>query len=136
MRSAQFERNPMKTSTLTLLLQIAAILHVGLLCAGASMPKAVQLRTHLAALPPFIRRLFVVYFCFIGLVLVGFGSITFFFAGSIAAGEPMGGALCTLCLVFWTLRLVVAAFVFDVRPYLTNWFYRAGHQATTLVFVY
>jgi hypothetical protein len=24
----------------------------------------------------------------------------------------------------------------DVRPYLTNWFYRAGYQATNLVFTY
>ena len=59
----------MKTSLLVTLLQIAALLHAGLICAGASMPRAGQLRAHLPALPVFIRRLFFVYFGFIGLAL-------------------------------------------------------------------
>ncbi len=126
----------MNTSTLTLLLQIAAILHIGLLCAGASMPKAVNFRGHLGALPPFLRQLFVVYFSFIALMLVGFGTLTFLFAHAMATGEPMARALCVLITVFWGMRLVVATFVFDVRPYLTNWFYRIGYQATNLVFLY
>jgi hypothetical protein len=126
----------MNTSTLTVLLQIAAILHIGLLCAGASMPKAVNLRGHLASLPPFLRQLFLVYFSFIALMLVGFGTLTFFFAHAMASGEPMARALCVLIAVFWGMRLIVATFVFDVRPYLTNWFYRIGYQATNLVFVY
>lgn len=126
----------MKTQTLVLLLQFAGILHLGLACAGATMPRAVQLRTHLVLLPPFIRRLFLVYFSFIAMVLLGFGTLTFFFAGAMAAGEPLARALCVLCLVFWSARLFVASFIFDVRPYLTNWFYRAGYQATNVVFVY
>ena len=126
----------MKTQMLVLLLQFAGILHIGLAWAGATMPRAVQLRSHLGSLPPFIRRLFLVYFAFVGLVLVGFGTLTFFFAGAMAAGEPLARALCILCLVFWTARLFVASFIFDVRPYLTNWFYRVGYQATNLVFVY
>ena len=126
----------MNTSSLTILLQIAALLHIGLICAGASMPRAVGLRTHLVALPPFIRRLFLVYFSFIGLVLFGFACLTFFFADAMAAGEPLARALCVLLTAFWTLRLVAMAFIFDVRPYLTNWFYRLGYQATNLVFVY
>jgi len=39
----------MNTSTLSTLLKIAAILHIGLICAGASMPKAVNFRTNIAA---------------------------------------------------------------------------------------
>src|SRR5438477_8969619 len=101
--------------TLITLLQIAAVLHLGLVWAGASMPRAVNLRAHLATLPPFIRRLFFVYFSFIGLVLIGFGCLTFFFAEAMAAGEPLARALCLLLTAFWTLRLVAAAFIFDVR---------------------
>jgi hypothetical protein len=126
----------MKTATLITLLQIAGLLHLGLMCAGASMPKAVNLRAHLAVLPAFIRRLFLVYFGFIGLMLAGFGCLTFFFARPMAAGEPLARALCLLLLVFWTVRLVAAGFVFDVRPYLTNWFYRLGYQVLNLVFIY
>ena len=126
----------MNTSTLTVLLQIAAILHIGLLCAGASMPKVVNFRRHIATLPPFLRQLFLVYFTFIALMLVSFGSLTFLFAHAMAAGEPTARALCIMMTVFWSIRLFVAGFVFDVRPYLTNWFYRVGHQATNLIFVY
>jgi hypothetical protein len=126
----------MKTELLITLLQIAGFCHVGLVWAGASMPKAVNLRDHLATLPLFVRRLFLVYFAFIGLVLVGFGSLTFLFARAIADGEPIARGLCVLLVAFWTLRLIVATFVFDVRPYIKNWFYRVGYWATNLVFMY
>jgi hypothetical protein len=38
--------------------------------------------------------------------------------------------------VFWLVRLLAAAVVFDVRPYLTNWFYRLGYAALNAVFLY
>jgi hypothetical protein len=126
----------MKTIDLTILLQIAGILHLGLLCAGLLMPRAVGLRTHLAALPVFIRRLFWVYYTFIGLSLISFGLITFTLAGTLAAGGGLARALCVFLAVFWTVRLIAATFVFDVRPYLTNTFWRLGYHATNVVFVF
>jgi hypothetical protein len=126
----------MNTSTLVTLLQIAAILHLGLAWAGATMPKVVGLGQHLAPLPPFIRHLFYTYFSFIALMLVAFGTLTFIFAPNIAAGEPAARGLCLLMLGFWLVRLFVAAFIFDVRPYLKNWFLRLGYQATNFVFIY
>jgi hypothetical protein len=124
----------MKPINLILLLQIAGVPHLGLICAGLLMPRAVNLRQHLAALPPFIRRLFWVYYTFIGLCLVGFGLITVTFAGTLAAGGGLARAVCAFLAVFWTIRLVAAAFVFDVRPYLTNLFWRLGYHATNVVF--
>jgi len=121
---------------LTLLLQLGGVLHLGLICAGALMPRAINLRAHLATLSPFIRRLFWVYYTFIGLCLVSFGLMTFAFAGTLAAGGGLARALCTFLAVFWTIRLTAAAFIFDVRPYLANNFWRLGYQATNLVFAY
>ena len=126
----------MKTNTLTLLLQIAGVLHLGLLCAGAVMPRAVNLRAHLAALPPFIRRLVWVYYSFIALCLVSFGIITVTLAGTLAAGGNLARAICAFLAVFWTIRLVAATFVFDVRPYLTSNLWRLGYHATNIVFIY
>jgi len=125
----------MNTTTLVTLLQIAAVLHIGLAWAGATMPKVVGLGEHLAPLPPFIRRLFYTYFSFIALMLVAFGLLTFILAPNIAAGEPAARGLCLLMLGFWLVRLFVAAFVFDVGPYLTNRLLRLGYHATTLVFI-
>ena len=126
----------MNTTTLVTLLQVAAVLHLGLAWAGATMPKVVGLGQHLAPLPPFIRQLFYTYFSFIALILVSFGALTFVFATNIAAGEPAARGLCLLMLGFWLVRLFVAAFIFDVRPYLTSWFLRLGYQATNVVFLY
>jgi hypothetical protein len=126
----------MKIINLTLLLQFAGVLHLGLACAGGLMPRAVNLRTQIAVLPPFIRRLFWVYYTFIGLCLVSFGLITFTFAGTLAAGGGLARAVCAFLAVFWTVRLFAATFIFDVRPYLTNNYWRLGYHATNIVFAY
>ena len=53
---------------------------------------------------------------------------------------PRGGglarALCVFLALFWTIRLIAATFVFDVRPYLTNNLWRLGYHATNIVFIY
>jgi len=126
----------MKTNELILLLQIAGVLHLGLMCAGVMMPRAVNLRGNLAVLPPFIRRLFWVYYCFVALCLVSFGIITTTMAGTLASGSDLARAMCVFMASFWTLRLIAATFVFDVRPYLTNTFWRLGYHATNIVFIY
>ncbi len=117
------------------LLRIAAILHIGLLCAGATMPFAVNLRAQLASLPCFPRRLFYVYYGFIGLVLASLGMLTWLNAPMLANGTGARG-LAVFLAVFWILRLLVAAFVLDVRPFLTTWVRRLGYHALNAVFLY
>jgi hypothetical protein len=121
---------------LTLFLQLAGVLHIGLLCAGALMPRAVNLRKNIAVLPPFIQKLFWVYYTFIGLCLVSFGLISFVCAHELAAGSGLARAVCAFLAVFWSIRLVAATFIFDVRPYLTNGLWRLGYHATNIVFAY
>jgi hypothetical protein len=126
----------MKTNTLVLLLQIAGIMHIGLIAAGLLMPRAVNLRAHLAALPPFIRRLYWVYYSFIGLCLVSFGALSFGLAATLANGGLLARAVCGFLAAFWTIRLIAATFIFDVRPYLTSGLLRLGYHATNVVFIY
>ena len=126
----------MNALNLTLALQIAGLLHLGLMCAGGMMPAAVGLRSHLATLPPFIRQLFWVYYLFIGLCLVSFGTITVALAPTLAAGGNLARALCIFFAAFWTLRLIAATFIFDMRPYLTNGYRRLGYHIINIVFVY
>lgn len=121
---------------LTLLLQVAGVLHLGLMCAGLLLPQVVGMRQHLAGLPPFIRQLFWVYYSFIALCLVGFSVITVAFADTLAAGSNLARALCAFFALFWTLRLIAATFVFDMRPYLTNSYRRFGYHALNIVFAY
>jgi FtsH-binding integral membrane protein len=126
----------MKMLNLTLALEIAGLLHLGLICAGAMMPGVVGMRSHLAALPPFIRQLFWVYYSFIGLCLVSFGTISVELAPALAAGGSLARVFCIFLAAFWTLRLIAATFVFDMGPYLTNNYRRLGYHAINLVFVY
>jgi|SoiMethySBSTD1v2_1073268.scaffolds.fasta_scaffold1110138_2 hypothetical protein len=126
----------LNASTVVLLLQSAAVLHLGLLWAGLSMPRAVGLGGHLAPLPSFIRNLFYVYYGFIGLTLIAFGLFTYFFAAPMAHGEPVARALCVFMTVFWLVRLAAALWLFDVRPYLRNGFLRAGYMGLNAVFIY
>src|ERR1051326_2657897 len=120
-------RGHMKPNVLTLLLQLAGVLHLGLVCAGLMMPRVVNLPAHLAGLPAFIRRLFWVYYAFIGLCLMSFGCLTFTLAPTLAGGTVLARALCAFFAAFWTLRLIAATFIFDLSPYLTNVYRRAGY---------
>jgi len=121
---------------LTLLLRVAGVLHLGLMCAGLLMPRVVGIRPHLAKMPPFIRQLFWVYYAFIGLCLLSFGIITIVFADTLASGGPLARALCLFFAAFWTLRLIAATFIFDMRPYLTTKYRRVGYHALNSVFAY
>jgi hypothetical protein len=121
---------------LTVWLQIAAVLHGGLLCAGATMPRVVQLGRHLSALPAFIRRLFWVYYAFIGFMLASLGTLTWLYAGPMSAGTPVAQGLSVFMALFWLMRLGAAAFVLDVRPYLATPLHRLGNHALNLVFIY
>jgi hypothetical protein len=121
---------------LALMLRIAGVLHLALMCAGLLMPQFVGMRSHLTGVPPFIRQLFWVYYCFIALCLVGFSVITMAFAETLAAGSGLARALCAFLALFWTLRLIAAIFVFDMRPYLTNRSRKVGYHLLNLVFAY
>jgi hypothetical protein len=96
------------------LLQLGALTHLGLITAGALMPRTVRLRAHLVSLPKFIRQLFWTYYAFIGLCLVGFGLGTFLLANELASGTPLARAACSFLALFWTGRFVVGMFVFDL----------------------
>jgi hypothetical protein len=121
---------------LTLLLQIAGLLHLGLLCANLSMPRSVNLSAHIAPLPPFIRQMFWVYYSVLNLCLIGFGSITFALAGTLSSGGNLARALCAFFMAFWTLRLFAGVFVFKMGPYLTTSGRRLGYGAINVVIVY
>ncbi len=118
-----------------LILKLASLSYLGLLAAGILMPGVVGLRQHLLALPTFIRQLFWVYYAFIGLSLICFGLGTFLLAEHLASGTPLARSGCGFLAFFWSVRFVAGTFVFDLRPYLTNRWRRAGLGAADLVFV-
>jgi hypothetical protein len=121
---------------ITTLLRAAGVLHFGVLTASALVPRGLNWRENLASLHPFLRRMFWVYGIFIVLVIVSFGTLTLVHAPAMSAGDPVARWLCGFIALFWAARLIVQIFVFDARPFLTNWFYKMGYHALTVVFIY
>jgi len=120
---------------LELTLRCAGALHFAVLIASALTPGALDWRRNLALLHPFLRRLFWVYGAFIVLVILSFGTLTIAFARQLAEGDGLSRGFAGMVAVFWFARLGAQLFVFDARPFLTNWFYKAGYHALTIVFL-
>jgi hypothetical protein len=116
------------------LLLLAASLQLLILIASATTPRALDWKQNLAPLHPFLRRLFWVYGAFIVLIIISFAALTFRHADAMAAGEPVARSLAAFIAIFWGARLFVQFFIFDARPFLTNWFYKTGYHGLTVVF--
>jgi hypothetical protein len=123
-------------NSLETFLKIAGILHFAVLSASALTPKALDWRGALAPLHPFLRKMFWVYGAFIVLVIISFGTLTLVFTPEMSGGTPLGRGLCLFISIFWLVRLGVQIFVFDARPFLTNWIYKYGYHGLTFVFIY
>ena len=119
-----------------ILLQIAGLLHFGILIASALTPRVLNWRGTLAPLPPLVRQLFWVYGAFIVLVIVSFGTLTLTFARELAEGAPLARGVCGFIAVFWLARLAVQWLVFDASPYLTAWWLRWGYHSLTVAFLF
>ncbi len=117
-----------------IILKLAAVAHLGLIAAGMLMPRVTGLWAELAKLAPFARRLFCVYYAFIGLCLVSFGLGSWLLAPELAGGTTLARAVCGFLAAFWFIRLVAAIWVFDVRSFLTTPWLRLGYHATNVVF--
>lgn len=115
-------------------LLIGGLLHLVVLIASALTPRVLDWRTTLAALHPFLRRLFWVYGCFIVLVIICFGALTLVHAEELASGAALPRTVCAMIAIFWLARLGVQFFAFDARPFLTTTFLRCGYHGLTLLF--
>jgi hypothetical protein len=113
---------------------IGGLLHFLVLIASALTPRVLDWRANLAALHPFLRRLFWVYGCFIVLVIISFGVLTLFHSDELASGRALSRSVCAMIALFWLARLGVQFFVFDARPFLTTTFLRLGYHGLTLLF--
>jgi hypothetical protein len=116
------------------LLVVGGLLHFVILIASALTPRLLDWRTNLAALHPFLRRLFWVYGVFIVLVIISFGTLTLIRADELASATPLARSVCVMIALFWLARLGVQFFVFDARPFLTTAFRRVGYHGLTFLF--
>ena len=119
-----------------LLLQLAAAVQLLILIASALTPRVLDWRKNLAVLHPFLRKLFWVYGVFIVMVIIAFATLTFRHADAMAMREPVARSLCLFIAIFWGARLFGQFAIFDARPFLTNWIYKTGYHALTMIFAF
>lgn len=120
--------------SLELLLIVGGILHFGLLVAGALLPGKLNWREELKRLQPMSRHIIWVHGAFIVLVIVGFGAVSLVHREALADGSALARSICGFIALFWLVRLGIQFFLFDARPHLTHWFYKAGYHGLTVVF--
>jgi len=126
----------MSSAGIEMQLWIGGIVHFGVLSASALVPRTLDWRGELAKLHPFLRKLVWVYGAFIVLVIVGFGVISLTCASELASGTPLARAVCGFVAIFWLARVLVAALVFDARPFLRNALLKIGYAVLNAAFVY
>ncbi len=117
------------------LLTFGGILHFSILAASVQIPRVLNWEKELAKLHPFLRQLFWVYGVFVVLTIIGFGTISLLCKQELLSGTLLGRSFCGFVATFWIARLVVQFFVFDSRPFLTNWYYKTGYHSLTLAFI-
>ena len=118
------------------LIFISGILHLGTLLGSAQVPKEMNFKEELPKVTLLLRHWILVAGAYIVLNLIAFGLISLTLAGELASGSPLARAFCGYVAFFWGCRLVVQFFIFDAKPYLRNWFLKAGYHGLTLVFTW
>ena len=115
---------------------VGGLLHFGLLLAGALVPGKLDFRGELKKVHPLLRELVWVYYIFIALCIIGFGTLSVTLPSALASGTSLARAVCGFIALFWATRLAIQLFVFDAGDYLTHWSLRWGYRGLTAVFAY
>jgi len=115
------------------LLRIAAVLQLAIAAANVPLARGLRLGRELAALPPIARQIYRVQHAYIVGILVAFAALTFFFAGDLAGGRPVGTFLSGVLACFWAARVPVQLFYYDAELRRKH---RAADAAFTATFAY
>ncbi len=117
-------------------IQLAGLLHFGILIASALVPKVLDWKASLSRLDTLSRQLVWVHGAFVVLTIVALGMLATCFAEELASGSPLARGVCAFIAVFWGARLGVQFLVFDAKPLLTTALLRIGYHGLTVVFAY
>ncbi len=123
-------------SLLNIALWLAGVGHFTTLIAGSQVPYRLEWKTDLQSLKPFNRKLLWTYLGFIGFVIISLGTLTLLLHDEMIRGDRSALALATFIALFWTLRIVVDALVFDHRDWPKGKLFLIGHILLTTLFIF
>lgn len=117
------------------LLTLAGCGHFLVLCASFQVPSRLGWAEELPRLRPLNRKLLWVYGAFIVLVIAAFGVLTLLLREEMVRGDRAAVALAAFIAVWWTLRILVDAAVFEHRDWPEGPEFVVGHALLTTLFV-
>lgn len=119
---------------LPLVLRLAGAAQLSILIASALVPFRLNWKRDLASLPKLHAQMYWTYGGYIVMCIVAFGVGTLLLADDLAAGTLLARSVCGFVAVFWGVRVCLQP-VFDVKPYLSEWWLKAGYHTLTVLFV-
>ncbi|MCE9605145.1 MAG: hypothetical protein K8U03_09625 [Planctomycetia bacterium] len=124
------------SANLELAVRLGGVLQLGVLTASALVPRKLEWRRQLRPLDPLLRQLVWTYGAFIVLIIAALGALSLGMSETLVGGTPLARCVTGFIAAFWSIRLTLQFFVFDVKPYLTNRLYALGYHSLTVAFLY
>jgi hypothetical protein len=106
---------------------------LSVLIASVTAPIQLQFASTFQALPRLHRQLVWCYAAYIFCSIAALGLVCLLYSTELASGEGLARAICIYGAIFWGVRLSLQA-VFEVKPYLKNWWLKAGYHTLTVLF--
>ncbi|MBK1854561.1 hypothetical protein JO972_06300 [Verrucomicrobiaceae bacterium 5K15] len=103
----------MKIEILTIAVMLAGVGQLILVVASAVIPRCLDWKGPLGALPKLMRQLFWTYAGYILGMHLFFGVMSTFGSGLLLDGTPQAAILCGLMMTWWTVRIGLQFFCFD-----------------------
>ncbi|MGB6044927.1 MAG: hypothetical protein WBF93_17360 [Pirellulales bacterium] len=116
------------------LILMAGVGQLTVLIASALVPLRLNWRDELRHLPKLHRQMYWVYGGYVVLSIIAFGLISIFNAEQLAGSSGLARGFCAYVAAFWGIRVALQA-VFDVKPYLSTWWLKAGYHLLTVMFI-
>jgi hypothetical protein len=114
---------------------LAALANLCVLAAGAQAPRRLGWRRELEPLRAFTRKVFWVYYFFVGGTIVAFAGLTLLLHREILAGDRAAVLLAAFMGLWWGARVVVDACIYDHRDWPEGRQFVVGHVLLTTTFV-
>ncbi len=117
-------------------LWLAGVGHFFVLIGSFQVPSRLHWKEDLKQLAPFNRKLMWVYGGFTVFTIVAFGTLTLALHSELLRGERAALALVLFIGAYWTLRIVVEFFYYDLADWPQGRGMVAGRILLTLLFIY
>ncbi len=103
----------MAQHSLQFALWVAGAIQTGIVLVNAALPSKLRVREGTAAMPSFLRQVFIVHWIYIVLMVALFSALSFAFTRDLAGATTLGRFLSATIALFWLLRLLLQVFFYD-----------------------